>query len=377
VVVSAGVSLDVRLHAASIAHATSTAVMAARILVNFVMIIYAPLEAITGFATMQPGQNMPATLDIARMLTARQHIDPVFLDTPLVGHPALDAALGCSLVSKVETLNPIRSFKGRGTELFANAELRTGEGLVCASAGNFGQGLARAVTKRGHTCVVFAAEAANPLKVAAMQRLGAEVRLTGADFDEAKDAARVFARESGLRFVEDGAEPTIAEGAGTIGLELTAAAPQVDTVIVPLGNGALLAGVGAAIRHTAPQIEIIAVVAERAPAMQLSLGEGRVVETERTDTIADGIEVRVPVPEALTMLEGRYDAVVAVSERDIVAAMQMAHEHLGLVLEPAGAVGLAAILADPSRYRARRIATILTGSNISTEMRDQLFARRA
>jgi threonine dehydratase len=313
------------------------------------------------------------SLDIARMLTARRHIDPVFLDSPLVDHPALDAELGCTLVSKVETLNPIRSFKGRGAELFAACELQPGAALVCASAGNFGQGLARAAARRGHPCIVFAAETANPVKVEAMRRLGADVRLAGADFDAAKSAARDHAREAGMRFVEDGAEPTIAEGAGTIGVELTAAAPGLEVVTVPLGDGALLAGVGAAIRHNAPQVEIIGVVAEQAPALQLSLAEGRVVETERADTIADGIAARLPVAEALAMLAGRYDAIVAVAEDDIVRAMQLVHDRLGLVLEPAGAVGIAAIMANRQRFRGKRVATILTGSNISRELRKRLL----
>ena len=311
-------------------------------------------------------------IDIARILTARAHIDPVFLDSPLVGHPALDAALGCALVSKVETLNPIRSFKGRGAELFAATELRAGDTPVCASAGNFGQGLARAARRQGFACIVFAAETANVVKVDAMRRFGADVRLVGADFDVAKEAARAFAREHGLRFVEDGAEAALAEGAGTIGLELTAAVPDLDAVIVPLGDGALLAGVGAALRHTAARVEIIGVVPEQAPAVQRSLAQGRIVTTETADTIADGLAARAPVPEALPMLKGRYDSIVAVSEDQIVRAMRLAHEHLGLVLEPAGAVGLAAVMADPERFRGRRIATILTGGNISLEMRRRL-----
>jgi threonine dehydratase len=315
----------------------------------------------------------PRPIDIARILTAHRHIDPVFLNSPLFDHPALDAALGCAVVNKVETLNPIRSFKGRGAELFVATELRAGDTPVCASAGNFGQGLARAAKRRGHDCIVFAAETANVVKVDAMRRFGADVRLVGADFDVAKQAARVFAQERGLRFVEDGAEPTLAEGAGTIGLELVAAAPHLDTVIVPLGDGALLAGVGAAIRHTVPRVDIIGVVPAQAPAVQLSLAQARIVATERADTIADGLAARAPVPEALPMLEGRYDSIVAVSEEQIVGAMQLALEHLGLVLEPAGAVGLAAVMADPGRFRDRRIATILTGSNISLELRRRLL----
>jgi threonine dehydratase len=316
----------------------------------------------------------PRDIDISRILAARQHIDRVFLDSPLIDHPALDAALGCSLRCKVETLNPIRSFKGRGAELFAATELRGNEPLVCASAGNFGQALARTAVRRGHACIVFAAETANMVKVEAMRRLGASVRLIGRDFDQAKAAARAFARERRMRFIEDGAEPALAEGAGTIGLELAIAAPDIEIVTVPLGDGALLSGIGAAIRHTAPHVELIGVVAAQAPTMQLSLAAGRIVETAEAETIADGIAARSPVPESLPMLAGRYDSIAAVTDDQIIRAMQLAHEHLGLVLEPSGAVGLAAIVADPRRFRSKRVTTILTGSNISTALRRRLIA---
>jgi threonine dehydratase len=315
----------------------------------------------------------PRRVDVARILTSHIHIDPVFLNSPLFQYPALDTALGCEVVSKVETLNPIRSFKGRGAELYVATELRAGETLVSVSAGNFGQGLAYAASRRGYECIVFAAENANALKVEAMRRLGADVHLLGADFDEAKQAARQFAHQRRFRFVEDGAEPVIAEGAGTIGVELTASAGNLDAVTVPLGDGALLAGIGAAIRHLAPQIEIIGVVAEKAPALQLSLAAGRTIETPDADTIADGIAARVPVPEALVLLEGLYDSIVAVTEDQILNGMQLAHQHLGLVIEPAGAVGLAGIAAYPQRFRGRRVATILTGSNISDAMRQRLI----
>ena len=123
---------------------------------------------------------------------------------------------------------------------------------------------------------------------------------------------------------------------------------------MPLGNGALLAGVGAAFRHAAPQVEIVAVVAEQAPAMQRSLLEGRIVETSRADTIADGIAVRVPVPAALEMLDGCYDAIVSVSDRGSWRPCRRHTSLLGLVIEPAGAAGLAAIVAAGNRYRAGR-----------------------
>jgi threonine dehydratase len=316
---------------------------------------------------------MALVIDVERIRDAHRHIDGVFLDTPVLSDPGLDAELGCLVLAKDETDNPIGSFKGRGTELFAAIELKSGETVVCASAGNFGQGLARAAVRRGLGCIVYAAETANPLKIEAMRRLGAEVRLSGADFDAAKAAARRDAAAAGLRFVEDGAEAAIAEGAGTIGLEL-AAAHAFDVILVPLGNGALLGGVGTAIRHAAPNVEIIGVVAEGAPAMKLSLEAGSVIETERAATMADGIAVRVPVPASLGPLRDCCDGVVAVSEAAIFEAMRLVHGHLRRIVEPSGAVGLAAVVADPARFRGRAVATILCGRNIADGLRERLLA---
>lgn len=316
---------------------------------------------------------MPIQTRLERIYDASRHIDPVFLDSPALTSDTLDAALGCRLVAKDETANPIGSFKGRGTELFAALALRAGEPLVCASAGNFGQGLARAAIRRGHACTVFAAETANPAKVDAMRRLGAEVRLVGADFDAAKHAARGYAATGGLRFVEDGCEAELAEGAGTLALELAGSTP-VDAVMVQVGNGALLAGVGTVLRHVAPRTEIIAVVAANAPAMKLSIEAGRVIETTHADTIADGLAVRVPIAATLAHLRACCDDIVAVSEARIFKAMRLVHRHLGVAVEPSGAVGVAAILDDPKRFAGCRVATILCGGNLSPAMRVRLLA---
>lgn len=247
---------------------------------------------------------MNELLGLAELRAAASAVDAVFLRTPVATSAALDAALGCEVLLKIETANPIGSFKGRGAEWFAATALRPGEAVVCASAGNFGQGLARACVRRGHACTVFVARTANPLKVEALRRLGADLRVAGADFDAAKSAARAHAAERGLRFVEDGLEPALAEGAGTIGLELADGAPF-DVIALPLGNGALLAGIGSAMRQLRPAVEIVAVVARNAPAMKRLLEAGRVVETEQADTIADGIAVRVPIVETLPLLRSR------------------------------------------------------------------------
>ena len=308
------------------------------------------------------------SLDLAMVDGATAWIDPLYLATPVAAHADLDAALGCALLAKVETLNPIRCFKGRGADLFVATQLTPGEAVICASAGNFGQAMARAARARGHACTVFAAVNANPRKVEAMRRLGAEVLLSGDDFDAAKDAARAAAKQRGLRFIEDGAEPAIAAGAGTIGLELAAAAARLDDIIVPLGNGALLAGVGTAIRARLPAARITAVVAANAPSMQLSLQAGKAVPTATAQTIADGVAVRAPIPEALNMLGGLYDEVLAVTEDEIWAAMRLTLRTLGLLVEPAGVLGVAAVLAHPGRFTARTVATILCGANLSDGM---------
>lgn len=293
-------------------------------------------------------------------------IDPIFLHTPLVRGSSLDRALDAELFLKVETLNPIRSFKGRGTELLV-AQLKDRRRLVCASAGNFGQGLARAAVSRGLEVTVFASEHANPLKVSAMKKLGARVRLSGADFDAAKDAARRHAASSDAYYVEDGAVPEIAEGAGTIALEFSEAGLMPEIMLVPLGNGALATGIGAWCQFSEPGTRVIGVVAAGAPAMRLSFAAHEPVATETARTIADGIAVREPVAYAVSSMRGTVDEVVTVSDKSIVRAMRLVHFHLGLVVEPAGVVGIAALLEQKERWRGARIATPLCGGNVTQE----------
>ena len=215
--------------------------------------------------------------------------------------------------------------------------------------------------------VVFASVHANPLKVARMRALGAEVRLAGADFDAAKDAARDFAAAHGARFVEDGAETAVSEGAGTIGIELLARGDALDDLLVPLGNGALLNGVARWTKAASPATRTIGVVARGAPAMRESFLAGRAVATADARTIADGIAVRVPVPEAVADMQGLVDDVRAVDEDHLAEAMVLLRLEAGLVVEPAGAAGVAAILADRGRFAGRRVATIICGGNVAPE----------
>lgn len=302
-----------------------------------------------------------------RIEFASTAIDPAFRNTPLLWHDELDQQTGASVVVKVETLNPIRSFKGRGAGFFVQSLPPGASPMVAASAGNFGQGLAYAARKAGKPLTVFVPENCNPIKLTAMRRMGAEVRISGVDMDAAKAVARSHAESVGALFVEDGAHPAFAEGAGTIAHELTAAHCQVDTIIVPLGNGALLTGIAAWIKHVAPRTSVIGVVPTGAPAMQLSFLRNEAVETGHVSTIADGIAVRIPVPFSVHAMRGMVDEVLAVSDEQMLQAMRLAHRALGLVVEPSGIAGLAAILADRPRFRGQRIATVFAGGNVSPQ----------
>jgi peptide deformylase len=308
-------------------------------------------------------------LSPAAIALAAHGIDPVFRNTPQYECEPLSAELGCRLLLKVETLNPIRSFKGRGADHFVNELLARGERgpLVCASAGNFGQALAYVCRRHGIGLTVFAAHGANALKLSRMRALGADVRISGADFDAAKDAARAHAAHSGARMVEDGREAAISIGAGTIALELFADDAAIAAVLIPLGNGALINGMARWIRARSPATRVIGVVARGAPAMALSWRTRSPVATTHIDTIADGIGVRVPVAEAVADMPGLVDEVLEVDDAALIAAMRLAHQHAGLVVEPAGVAGLAGVLVARERFTDQTVATVLAGGNLTPE----------
>lgn len=308
-------------------------------------------------------------ITIERIEHAQSVIDPVFLNSPQMDFTPLSAAVGCDLVLKIETLNPIRCFKGRGADLLlADAAANGTQQIICASAGNFGQAMAYSGTKRGFPVIVYAAESASPLKVERMRQLGAEVRLFGADFDSAKSEAKRVAAETGARMVEDSKDVETAEGAGTISLELLAMDDiKLDAIVVPLGNGAMINGIATAIKARSPGTKVIAVQAEGAPAMIESWRSNSFVESQSIDTIADGIAVRVPVQEALDDMDGIVDDGLLVSDDEIIEAMRLIHEHAGLVAEPSGAIGVAAVKKFADRFVDQRVATVICGSNLTVE----------
>jgi threonine dehydratase len=313
----------------------------------------------------------PHRLSLERIARAAEVIDPVFLNSPQFRAEPLEQQLDCRVVVKVETLNPIRSFKGRGAE-YLMATLSGRPHLVCATAGNFGQGMAFAARKRGFPLTIFASLTANPLKVERMRALAAEVLLVGETFKAAHSAATAFAAETGGQLIEDGRIPAITEGAGTIGLELLRWPEPFDAILVPLGDGALLGGVARWVKAHRPATKMIGICARGAPAMERSWRARQAQELE-TETIADGIAVQSPYPEAVEDLMGLADDILLVEDHALISAMQQAHRELGIVLEPSGVAGLAAMKTHRDRFKGQLIATILTGGNVTPEqMREWL-----
>ncbi len=300
---------------------------------------------------------------------ARLRIRAEFLNSPQLENHELSQAVGTLLLCKDETRNSVGSFKGRGTDSFIGSLTPEVKSLMTASAGNFGLALAYAANRRQISVTVYAAETASTIKLDRIRSAGAELILAGRDFDEAKDHARAAAEKMQAMFVEDGREPAITAGAGTIAMELTDSSSDIDTLVVPLGNGALLAGIGCWFRSRSPRTRIIGVCAEGAPAMALSWRAHTPQNTSRVDTIADGIAVRVPVPEALADLENAVDDIVLVSDDAIKQALRLVHRHLSLVPEPAGVAGVAALLSYSSLARGL-VCTPITGGNVA---KDQLL----
>jgi threonine dehydratase len=303
-----------------------------------------------------------SSLSLEQIERAATVIDPVFRNSPQFESEPLSSVVGCDLVLKIETLNPIRSFKGRGADYFVST-LDSAAKLVCGSAGNFGQAMAFACRKRGMALTVFASVNANPLKLERMRALGANVILEGEDFDAAKLAAIRHAEQTGSRMVMDGLEPRISEGAGTIGLELAGYGLPLDFVLVPLGNGALATGVGRAIKARSPQTRVIAVSASGAPAMEQSWRTQKLVILNSMDTIADGIGVRVPIPEAVAEMCHTIDEVILIDDAATLRAMKLLYKHLGLIVEPSGAIGVAAAALE--QFRDARVATVICGGNLT------------
>lgn len=303
---------------------------------------------------------------------AHASIHPAFTGSPQYVHEGLSTQLGVPVIVKVETVNPIRSFKGRGTWVAVSALV--GEGrvgpdrpVVCVSAGNFGQGVAFAARARGVEAIVFTSTHANPGKVARMRALGAEVIQVGEDFDDARGASEAWVAANGGELLVDGNDPRISTGAATLAVEVTDASeagelPAIAAIYVPVGNGALLNGVGSWLREAAPGCRIIGVQAALADAMTRSWHANRPIDTASAATYADGIATRVAIPRAVELMAGRVDEMRIVAEDDLRGAQAVLTDELGITVEGAAAASWAGVLAGPRPDGP--VVVIITGSNV-------------
>ena len=259
---------------------------------------------------------------------------------------------------KREDVHELGAFKWRGA--LAVLEQRR-EDVVTASTGNQGAAVAWAAKRLGLQATIFVPERVSEAKLALLRSLDADLHQAGADFDEAKDAAVAYAREQSVRFFEDGSEEAQLDGYSAIGREIVEQlGRRPAAVIVPVGNGALFAGVA---RGIGPGVRRVAVAAEQAPVMHDSWHAGRVVETSRCDTIADGLAVRVAIPEAVEWLRNSADDFVLVSEDALRQSVTRLWER-GIRAEPAAAAALAAL----PHVGDRPVVLIVTGRNIDDDL---------
>ncbi|NBM15050.1 threonine ammonia-lyase [Streptomyces sp. GC420] len=285
--------------------------------------------------------------------------------TMMEGSRHLSGLVGSPVHLKCENLQRTGSFKLRGAYVRIaglSAEERS-RGVVAASAGNHAQGVALASSLLGVRSTVFMPVGAPLPKVAATREYGAEVRMRGQVVDDTLAAAREYARETGAVFIHPFDHPDIIAGQGTLGLEIVEQCPEVRSVVVGIGGGGLAAGVAVAVKAVRPDIRVIGVQAEGAAAYPPSLAAGRPVSVEAPSTMADGIKVGRPGEVPFKIIGDLVDEVRTVSEDALSSAVLLCLERAKMVVEPAGASPVAALLSDPRSFEGPVVA-VLSGGNV-------------
>ena len=296
---------------------------------------------------------------------ARRQLAGIAVRTPLDRSRALSDVIGGDVFIKCENLQRTGSFKIRGAYNRISrlpVESREG-GVVAASAGNHAQGVALAAALSNIPSTVFMPAGASLPKVEATKRYGATVELVGKDFGEAYAAARDFANNCGAVFVHPFDHPAVIAGQGTVGCEISEQMGELGTVVVPVGGGGLISGVAAALRSLRNGIRIVGVQADGAAAFPPSLERGAPVELSQLSTIADGIAANSPGELTLAHVQAYVDEVVTVSDEALAEALVFVAERMKLVLEPAGAAGVAAVLQQLGGL-VPPVLVVLSGGNI-------------
>ena len=305
----------------------------------------------------------PAFADV---LDAARQIRPYLQPTPLRRYPPLERLVGTELYVKHENHNPTGAFKVRGGINLVSrlSEEERQRGVIAASTGNHGQSVAYASRLFGVSAIICAPAAANPVKVEAMQDLGAEVILDGERYDDSRRNADRLAREQGYRYIHSGDEPLLIAGVGTHTLEVLQEQPHVDTVIVPIGGGSGAAGACIVAKAVNPGIKVIGVQSDKAQAAYLSWKSGSLLEAPN-QTRVEGLATATPFELPQRILRRLLDDFVLVSDDEIDAATAVMIEKTRTLVEAAGAASLAAALKLRDQLRGRTVALICSGGNIS------------
>lgn len=288
------------------------------------------------------------------------------LHTELIASPHFSEQLGVPVFLKCENLQKTGAFKLRGALNFMTACDRAAlaQGVTAASAGNHAQGVAFGADLLGIPARIFMPESTPPQKVQATRDLGAEVVLTGANFDESFAAAKADSAGTGTVFIHPFDDPLVIAGQGTIGLEILKSLPDVGTVVVPIGGGGLLAGIATAIKATRPNVRIIGVETASAPCMYQAVRNGKPCAVRLAQTIADGIAVKTAGQVTMPIIRDLVDEIVLVEEEEIALAIVALLEKSKLLVEGAGAVTLAALLNKRVSGLQGKTVCLLSGGNI-------------
>lgn len=307
--------------------------------------------------------NPPTFTDV---LNARQQIAHHLARTPLISYPAIDHLVGTRVFVKHENHQPVGAFKVRGGVNFISrmSDEERLRGVISASTGNHGLSVAFGAQLFGVRAIIVAPEKANPVKVNAMQNLGAEVVFHGADFDAARLHCEALSRERGYLYIHSANEPLLIAGVGTITLEILEDRPDTEAIIVPVGGGSGASGACLVAKTINPRIEVIGVQAERAPAAYKSWRAKQLLE-DKMETAAEGLATRVAFELPQRIMWEHLDDFVLVSEEEIRQAIVHCIERAHTLAEGAGAAALAAAIKLRERLAGRTVALILSGGNIT------------
>ena len=314
------------------------------------------------------------TPSLADVLRARIQIRPYLRPTPLYSYAALRRLVGTEAWVKHENHQPVGAFKVRGgvnliSQLSADEQRR---GVIAASTGNHGQSIAYAAQLFGIRAIICVPERANPVKVDSMQDLGAEIIVHGRDYDDAREYCERLAADEGYRYIHSGNEPLLIAGVATATLEILAEQPDVDVIIVPIGGGSGAAGACIVADSMRPQIQVIGVQSEAAPAAYRSWQTRQLVE-DRMGTYAEGLATRTAFELPQRILWEHLDDFILVSDDEIRQAQRTMIEKTRNLVEAAGASPLAAALKIKERLTGKRVAMICSGGNVSPEQLRELF----